>query len=217
MTGLWAVLALVQAPVDEGRLVVRRDTQEIAREQFQLVASPRTSGWTLAAKSRYAGAAQLDPILELGHDSLPRTLQYDVVDARESLRILGQAGRGRFTLRYVSRSAERAREFPDRGLIVVLDDSVYSFYTVVGWFARPGAGPTTLTAVVPRGARLETVQVEDHGIEATTLNRDRAMLRHITVSGRASGTVHVWLDTLGHLMKVENPAARLTAERLPGN
>ena len=224
MTAALLLLSLVQANpappapasaiLDEGVLVVRRDSVEIAREQYQLVASPRTGGWTLGATSRYAGSTvsglTLAPVLELGPASLPRTLQFEVTGAAEPLRLLGQASRDRFTLRYLGRGTERAREFPARGPTVVLDDSVYSFYIVAAWFARPS--PVRLTAVFARSARLATLTVQDRGLQSTTVHRNAAMLRDITVSDGVA-TIHVWLDASGKLMKIENPALHWTAER----
>src|SRR2546426_7637561 len=48
---LLALLAL-QAPLDEGTLLVRQDTAEIGREAFRLSAARGGSGWTLASTVR---------------------------------------------------------------------------------------------------------------------------------------------------------------------
>ncbi len=96
-TLLCALLAFhLQAPLDEGTLVVREDTAEIAREAFRLTPA-RAGGWTLASTVRYdrtRPVVVLDPILEIGPDSAPANLQYTVADPREPLRILGQQTRG---------------------------------------------------------------------------------------------------------------------------
>src|SRR5687768_3559850 len=102
------VLALLQGgigtPVDEGVLVVRVDTLEVGRESFRLSRgrlSRGDTGWTLATTIRYDRARPvivLSPILEVKSDSMPATLQYDVADPRQPSRILGELGRGRFTV-----------------------------------------------------------------------------------------------------------------------
>jgi hypothetical protein len=209
---LAAALALTQVPtgvIDEGVLVVRHDSQEVARETFHLLED---------ASARWAGPGSrttvLTPVLELAADSSPAALAYDVIADGKSERIIGQPGPGRFTLRYLLPGVERARELPGGPHLVVTDDSVYSPFLLVAWHAS--SSPTTVTAILPRMASRATLTVTDLGIAATTVNRDPAMLRHILISGGPMGPVHVWLDRDGRLMKVEIPDSSLRAERLPG-
>jgi hypothetical protein len=221
MTACVLALALLQAPppLDEGTFVVREDTVEVARETFRLAQGRLArggTGWTLTTTIRYDRARPvvvLSPILEVGTDTLPARLQYDVADPRQPVRILGELSHGRFTVRFVARATERAREFPALGRTVVLDDSAVALYLFAAW--RAGAEPVTLTGLVPRGLRREQLEVQDHGLEATTVNRDPAILRHITVAGGPNQVVHLWLDAAGRLLKVEIPTRRVSAERVP--
>ena len=222
-TGL-LLLSLLQgagSPIDEGVLVVRVDTLEVARESFRLShgrLSRGETGWTLATTIRYDRARPvvvLGPILEVNGDTMPATLQYDVADPRQPSRILGELGRGRFTIRLVARATERAREFSTGPKAVVLDDSVFALYLFAAW--RAAATSTPLTAIFPRALRRDDVQVQDHGQASTSLNRDPARLRHITVDGGGPETVHLWLDDTGRLMKVEIPSRHLIVERLAGS
>jgi hypothetical protein len=214
------VLALLQAPLDEGTFVVREDTLEVARESFRLMHGRLARGgvgWTLATTIRYdrtRPVVVLAPILDVSTDTLPATLQYDVADPRQPVRILGELGRGRFTVRFVARATERAREFPAGGRPVVLDDSVFALYLFAAW--RAAGEPAQLTAIVPRGLRREAVEVQDRGMASTTLNHSAVTLRHVTVTGGPNQVVHLWLDTNARLMKVEIPSRRLSAERAPG-
>src|SRR6266487_103205 len=214
-------LALLQAPgtaLDEGVLVVRVDTQEVARESFRLRhgrLSRGAAGWTLATTIRYDRARPvvvLAPILEVNGDTMPSTLQYDVADPRQPSRILGELGRGRFTVRLIARDTERAREFPTGPRAVVLDDSVFAPYVFAAW--RATSEPGTLTAIFPRALRRDVIQIRDLGQASTTLNHDPARLRHIIVGEEGQETIHLWLDESGRLMKVEIPARHLSAERL---
>jgi len=214
-----ALLAL-QSPVDEGTLVVREDTIEIAREAFRLTAvgTAGVTHWKLATTIRYdrtRPVVVLDPIVELGPDSSPVSLEYTVADPREPLRILGQLTRGRFVVRLLGRRTERAREFPAPPPTAVVDDSVFALYLPVAWQGRPR--PVTVTAVFPRAGRRELLTVQDLGVQSTTLNRDPAALRHITVTGGEAGLVHLWLAADGRLAKVEVPSRRLVAERAPAS
>jgi len=223
VTALLLTLAALQAPTppvpDEGRFAVRQDTVQIAQEDFRLArAALGGTGWVLATTVRYdhtRPVVVLAPILEVSADSLPVTLQYDVADPRQPARILGQLGRGRFTVRFLARAIEKAREFPITGRTVVLDDSVFTLYVFAAWHAGPG--PVAVTAVVPRGARREMLTVHDLGVQATTVNRDPASLRHVTVTGGANQLVDLWLGSDGRLLKVEIPSRRLAVERLPGS
>ena len=218
IAGLLA-LALLQTPIDQGTLVIRQDSVDVAHEGFRLTAgrlSSGNAGWSLAATVRYdrvRPVLSLAPILEVGADSLPLALQYDVADPREPLRILGQLGRGRLTVRIIARSVERAREFPTTGNTVVLDDSVYAFYVFAAW--RAGAAPTAINAIFPRALRREALAVADAGLASVTVNHDARTLRHVTVTGGVNGVVHLWLDTAGHLQRIEIPSRHIVVERLP--
>lgn len=221
MNACLLALALLQTPLDEGTFVVREDTVEVARESFRLNHGRLARGgigWTLSTTIRYDRTRPvviLSPILDVTSDTLPATLQYDVADPRQPVRILGELGRGRFTVRFVARATERAREFPAGGRPVVLDDSVFALYLFAAWRAGgpPGGGP--LTAIVPRGLRRDAVEVQDLGLSTTTLNHSPVSLRQVTVTGGPNQVVRLWLDAAGRLMKVEIPSRRLTAERAP--
>lgn len=221
MNAILLVLLALQGPVDEGTLVVREDTLEIARETFRLTEVRTGAGvtrWKLATTIRYdrtRPVVVLDPIVELGPDSSPVTLEYTVADPREPLRILGQLTRGRFVVRLLGRRTERAREFPVPAPAAVVDDSVFAVYLPVAWQGRPV--PVTVTCVYPRAGRRELLTVQDLGVESTTLNRDPAALRHITVTGGENRVIHVWLAADGRLAKVEVPSRRLVAERAPAS
>jgi hypothetical protein len=220
MNACLLLLAALQTPLDEGTFVVREDSVEVARESFRLNHGRLTRGgigWTLASTIRYDRSRPvvvLAPILDVTTDTLPATLQYDVADPRQPVRILGQLGRGRFTVRFVARATESAREFPTGGRPVVLDDSVFALYLFAAW--RAARQPGQLTAIVPRGLRRDAIEIQDQGLAATTLNQSPVTLRHITVTGGPNLVVHLWLDTNGRLRKVEIPSRRLSAERIPG-
>ena len=220
MSALLLALAVVhsqgQGSIDEGTLLVRQDTVEIAREAFRVTPARAARGWTLATTVRYdrtRPVVVLDPILELGPDSVATTLEYTVADPRDPMRILGQFTRGRFVVRMLGRRTERAREYPTPPPAAVLDDSVFALYLPVAWLGRAQA--VQVTAVFPRAGRRELLAVRDLGIETTTLNRDAAELRHITVTGGENRLVHVWLGAAGRLAKVEIPSRGLVAARQP--
>jgi hypothetical protein len=222
MIALVACLTLAQVPgppLDEGTLVVRRDSQEVARETFRLLARRRAdsaTGWVLGATVRWSVGSRplvLSPVIELAPDSEPNAFAMDVSENGATMRITGQPGRGRYTLRYGAPGVERARELPNRPPSLLLVDSVFTPYLFAAW--RAGTAPRSVTAIYPRAPRLTHLTIADLGTSTTTLNRDPATLHHVLLSGGPDGPVHVWLDARGRLMKVELPDQRLRAERLP--
>jgi len=207
-----------QTPLDDGVLVIRRDTITVARETFHVVAGrpgAGAAGWTLSASARYElarPATTFAPILELGTDTEPRALQFDIGGAQGPSRILGQAGRRRFTLRYLAHAREAAREIPAGERTVIVDDSVLSFYVVAAWRATPAG--TALTALYPRDGRREQVTARDLGTATVSIRGSPTTLRHVVVAGGAAGRVDVWTAADGHLERVEIPSAGIVADRL---
>jgi hypothetical protein len=216
MIPLLLVLALPQVP-DSGILAIRQDSTLVARESFHIGADPTGGGWILDANVRYdrgRPVVQLAPIVQVGSDTSVVKVQFDAGDPTSPMHILGQVGRHRFTLRYVSRTQERARELPDPGRSVIVDDSVFSLFTAVAWLARGAGG--SITAIFPRAGVAETWTVRDQTQAATTLNGAPVQLRLVTAEGARLGTVRIWMDSAGRLVKVEIPRLHLTAARAPG-
>jgi hypothetical protein len=223
MIRLLAALTLGQTPtvlLDDGTLVIRVDTQEVARETFRLVSQrgrDGSSGWLLTVTARWVAESRSIVLarLEVTADSEPGPLAYDVSVTGSSLRITGQPSPGRYTLRFAAPGLERARELAVGPPAVVLDDSVFAPLVFAAWRAASPPAVRAMTGVFPRASRTAALTVTDLGVAATTLNRDPATLRHVIVSGGPNGPIHVWLSAAGYLMKVEIPQLSLRAERLP--
>lgn len=219
MIPILLVLALPQV-ADSGILVIRQDSTLIARESFHTSPDPTSGGWILDANVRYDRSrpvVQLAPIVQVGSDLAAVKVQFDAGDPGSPLHIIGQVGRHRFTLRYVSRSDERARELPDQGRAVVVDDSVFSLFTPVAWLVRGGAG--TVSAIFPRPGIAETWTVKDEGLVPTRSGGGGGTdtrLRLISVESPRLGNIRIWMDAAGRLAKVEIPRLHLSAERQAG-
>jgi hypothetical protein len=213
------VLALPQV-ADSGVLVIRQDSTLIARESFHTSPDPTSGGWILDANVRYDRSrpvVQLAPIVQVGSDLGAVKVQFDAGDPAAPLHIIGQVGRHRFTLRYISRSDERARELPDPGRAVVVDDSVFSLFTPVAWLVRGGAG--TVSAIFPRPGVAETWTVKDEGLVSTSSGAGGGAdtrLRLVSVQSPRLGNIRIWMDAAGRLAKVEIPRLHLSAERQAG-
>ena len=224
MIGLAVLLAgtlsaLAQGPREQGAFRIRIDTVEVARETFAFGPtrlSGGAAGWVIDATTNYDHARPtivLSPMLEIGADSLPVTLQFTVANPRDPVRVFGQLGRNRFSVRTVARGLERAREFPLRAPAMVLDDSVVTLYQIAAWFARPT--PVVLTAVVARAGRRDTLTLVDSGSAAVTVDRRNVTLRHLVLTGGPNELVHLWLDDAGRLIRLTIPSRKLVAEREP--
>ena len=219
MIPILMVLALPQV-ADSGILVIRQDSTLIARESFHTSPDPTSGGWILDANVRYDRSrpvVQLAPIVQVGADLAAVKVQFDAGDPGSPLHIIGQVGRHRFTLRYVSRSDERARELPDPGRAVVVDDSVFSLFTPVAWLVRGGTG--TVSAIFPRPGVAETWTVKDEGLVSTSRGGGGGAdtrLRLISVESPRLGSIRIWMDAAGRLAKVEIPRLHLSAERQAG-
>jgi len=202
---LFLLLAAAQTP-DSGALIIRQDSTPVARETFHLAPDPTTGGWILDAAVRYDRSrpvVQLSSIVQVGADTAAVKVQFDAGDPNAPTHILGQVGRRRFTLRYVSRNQERAREVPDPGGSAIVDDSVFSLFAVVAW--RATAGWHRLSVIFPRAGVQETWTLKDLG--------PAGELRRTVAEGARLGTVTIWTDAAGRIAKVEIPRLHLTAER----
>src|SRR2546422_11044097 len=95
------VLLALQAPLDEGTLLVRQDTAEIGREAFRLSAAPGGAGGAggaLASTVRYDRTRPivvLNPLLQGGAHSAPANLEYTLAGPREAPRNPGPPARRR--------------------------------------------------------------------------------------------------------------------------
>ena len=204
------VLALPQVP-DSGVLVIRQDSTLVARESFHVGPDPTSGGWIIDANVRYDRSrpvVQLVPIVQIGPDTSAVKVQFDAGDPGAPVHILGQVGRHRFTLRYVSRNQERARELPDPGRAVIVDDSVFSLFAPVAWLVRGGEG--RVTAIFPRAGVTEMWTVRDQGLVSG------GGLRLVVVDSQRLGPVRIWMDAAGRLAKVEIPRLHMSAERQTG-
>jgi len=213
MIPLLLALTALQTP-DSGVLVIRRDTTPVAREYFHLGPDPTTGGWILDATVRYdrgRPVVQLAPIVQIGPDTAAVKVQFDAGDPGAPTHVIGQVGRRRFTLRYVSRAEERAREVPDPGGSAIVDDSVFSLFAVVAW--RATAGWTRLSVIFPRAGVQEAWSLRDLGPSTTPVNGAPTEARRVTAEGSRLGLVTIWIDSAGRIVKVEVPRLHLTAER----
>jgi hypothetical protein len=209
---LLAALLLVasgpQGPVvDAGTLVISRGGVAVGREEFTVRrgSSSGSDGFTITTSVRYSvpRAITLSPVVELGADSLPVQVQFDVFGDGQA-RVYVRFAPRRITVRQVRPSGESAREFPATGRTLVADDSVFALYAV-----RPAAGP--LQVLTPRNGQRAPAELVSLGREQTTVQGVSHQLDHWVLRG--ADERHLWYDDAGRLVRVEIPALSLSAER----
>lgn len=200
--------------LDEASLLVRRGDVVLGREDFSV---SRTSlsdggvGFRLAVVASYPerrARITLRPLVELGADSLPRTVQMDVADG-ESRRILAEFGRRRITIRAISAEGESAREYPAAPRIMVGDDSLLALYAL-----PPGTEPGPVRLVSPRHRTHTDFQLANRGLEESVVAGQTYLMLHLVLSAGRDER-HLWYHEDGRLMKVEIPSRGVTAERAP--
>lgn len=196
--------------LDTGTLVVSRGGAVIGREEFTVRrgSSSGPEGYTITSTATYppgSPTVTLSPVVELGPDSSPLQVQFDVFGNGKS-RVYVRFAPRRVTIRLVRPSGESARELPATRRMLVLDDSVFALYAV-----RPTPG--LQYAIVPRTAGRLSAELLDRGTERTTVQGVSHALAHWVL--RSGGEErHLWYDEAGRLMRVDVPALSLTAERL---
>jgi hypothetical protein len=186
---------------------------EVGRESFTIRrGSPSApDGFTISTSVSYPAAGPrvtLSPVVELGPDSLPRQMQFDVFGGGQR-RIYLQFGPHRVTLRDVHPGGESARELPRASPAILVDDSVFALYALL----PRGAGH--LAALAARTGEQSAAQIIDRGDEHTTLQGVGRTLRHLVLRVGEQPR-DLWYDAQGRLMRVDLPAAGLVAERLSG-
>jgi hypothetical protein len=208
---LAAMLLGARAPqgpvVDAGTFVISRGGVVVGREEFT-VRRGRSSGpdgFTITATARYTvpRTNTLAPVVELGADSLPVQVQFDVSGETQA-RVYARFGQRRITLRMVRPNGESAREFPSTGRTLVADDSVFALYAI-----RPAPG--SLQVLAPRNGQRTPADLVSLGTEQTTLQGVARQLDHWVLRGPDER--HLWYDETGRLMRVDLPSLSLSAER----
>ena len=202
------------AVIDAGAFVITRGADVVGREEFTIRHGRTESGdgYTISATATYPprrGQVTLAPVVELGPDSLPAAVQFDVFGDGQR-RVYARFGARRVTVRSVRPGGEAAREFPAARRQLVVDDSVFALYAIL-----PGRGEGPLHLIAPRQERRVEARLTDLGTERTVVSGAARMLRHFGLEAEGE-TRHLWFDEGGRLMKVTLPGPGLTAQRVEG-
>lgn len=200
--------------IDSGAFVITRGAEVVGREEFAIrrgrTGSP--DGYTVSSTAVYPprrGQVTLAPVVELGPDSLPAAVQFDVLGSGQR-RVLVHFGTRRITIRVVRPNGEAARELPAGDRHLVVDDSVFALYTVL-----PGRTEGELQLIAPRHERRSRARLIDRGTQRVNVGGVAQSLQHLRLES-AEGARDLWFDADGRLVKVAAPSLGLVAERIEG-
>jgi hypothetical protein len=195
---------------DQGTLSIRQAGREIGHEEYRLVPSRggRASGDSVTAFARYPEShpsVSIRAVLDRSPGSPTFSYVVEVRGPQGTSQVLAAGSHNRVILRTVGAGSETARELPGGEQVVVLDDSVFSLYSIVAQLATESGRP--LTALFPRSARRVSF-VARRQTRQTAGGAETV----IGLSGGISGTL--WLDAGGRLERVELPSSSLEVVRL---
>jgi len=200
----WAGPILAQEPL-ETKLAIQQGGKEIGREEFTLRQGRGRGapGSTLTAVARYPATnptVRLAATLERTPESALAKFQLDVDGPNGPTVILAAGSGARLIIRTVAKGSEAGRELPGGPDVVLLDDQVFSLYSVVADLATPAGRP--LTAIFPRTSRRASFTARrEAGGEG---NR-------VTLSGGLNGSLTT--DAQGRLFRLELPESGTVVSR----
>jgi hypothetical protein len=199
---------------DEGTFEILINGRAAGSEQFSIRQSGIGANAEFVATGRVqvfhpTGSLDLTPRLRAtGFQADPVT--YEVVVGGESpRRIVGSIGGGRFSARIVTPVGEQLRESIASPGALVLDEGVAHHYYFLARRTRSGRLPI----LIPRENRQVMAEVIDRGEERLTIRGTPVNLYRLLVRTDAGDERHVWVDSLGRVIRVEIPARGYVAVR----
>jgi hypothetical protein len=189
---------------DEGTFEIFVSGRRVGTEQFSI----RQAG--VGASSEFVATARVEVLLPTGRLELtPRLhssgfqadpVSYEVtVGGDAPRRIVGTVGSGRFSAKIVTPAGEQLREYVASSGATVLDEGVAHHYYFLARRTRSGRVPI----LIPRENRQVMAVVSDRGEEQVTVQGVTVTLYHLVVAPEGGDERHVWVDSLGRVIRVE--------------
>lgn len=220
VTGAAVAAGMAAAPgdlsaqqLDAGRLAIEVDGRRVGTESFR-VWREQTTVDAFALVTREDGGAQQSLDVRFRSDASLRPVQYRLRAEPRALSIDGEWTGGRLRLHVNSDQGERWKEFATPGGGAVLEDGVAHHYLLLAHRLREAQIGRRLAVIIPsRSSRVEGT-LRARGPDRIGIGgRDVAATRYdLEVDGQVRS---VWIDAEGRLLRVEDPARRLVATRLP--
>jgi hypothetical protein len=124
-------------------------------------------------------------------------------------RIVGTVGSGRFSAKIVTPAGEQLREYAASSGATILDEGIAHHYYFLARRTRSGRIPI----LIPRENRQVMAQITDRGEEQVSIRDAQVTLYHLVVVPEGGEQRHVWVDSLGRVIRVEIPDRNYLAVR----
>jgi len=198
--------------VDRGMLILMQGSETVGREEF-VVRRGRGSGvlagFTIMSTAWYPAERpdrSLGAVVELGPDSVPTATRLEAGNG-DLKRVLIGLGPRRITVRSATSSGESAREYPVREPLVLVDDSLFAAHAL-----PPVPRNGTARILTLEGIRGPLAEIVDHGTATTLVGGIARQLHHVSIVSSGIDR-HLWYDSAGRIVKVEDPGRGLTVIR----
>ncbi len=199
---------------DEGVFTIFVSGRRVGTEEFTI----RQSG--VGANAEFVATGTIEVQLPTGQLSLAPRLRtsgfqadpvsYEIaVGGDAPRRIVGTVGSGRFSAKIVTPSGEQLREYVASSGATILDEGVAHHYYFLARRTRSGRVPI----LIPRENRQVMAEVIDRGEDQQTIGGTSVMLYHLLVRPDGGEDRHVWVDSLGRVIRVEVPDRNYVAVR----
>ena len=212
---LWAApLAAQTGGNDAGTFRVYVEGREVGTEEFTIRTSGSGVGAETVATGKVSlrlpsGSLELTPRLRAsGVGADPVAYQVDI-GGDAPRRITETIGGGRVSARITSGTGEQLREYVASQGAVVLEENVAHHFYFIAQRTRSGRIPV----IIPSQNRQVMATVSSRGEERTQVGDVQATLFRMVVTPAGGQEHHVWVDTLGRVIKVEVPARAYLAVR----
>ena len=203
-----ALASLAEAQsIDEATFSIRQAGREIGREQFSIQPGRQggSTGSTVTSRVRLPAVAPAyiqESVVERKGDGSFSNMVVTYTAGGSNGRVIAEIARNVLRIYTASGGSEAIRELPVPDNMVGLADSAFALYVLVAELATEQE--TRFSGLNPRSGRRVTFTARRAG--------NGSPEARIVLAGEISGTI--WLDSTGHVTRMEFPGSNLEIVRL---
>lgn len=193
--------------IDDGTFSIRQSGREIGREEFAIQHGRQgaPSGSTVISRLRIPAVAPVytqESVVERRADGSFANMVVTYAAGSSSGRVIAEIARNVLRIYTASGGSEGIRELPVPANLIGLADSAFALYALVADLATEEG--KSISGVNPRSGRHVTFTARREG--------DAQRETRIVMAGGITGTI--WLDSTGHLVRIEFPSSNLEIVRV---